>query len=469
MRKDRIVKKSSDRGGVARQLGALIIGASCVLATASCIVDPAQNDQVTTPPNNAVSVGSFASDDSSEVLDQTQPLPLPPPSDLGPDQMRARIESVRDQLIAHAPYKQVSTSGRYNRSIGRTPATACDAILFFADYLQRFPADGAARRKALELADWVAGQQQTDRSRPSYGGVPSAPDLSGERGAYYYALDAGFCADAFLALYDLEQRPRDLETATRFGAFILETHAEHRRLLGGGSSAGFCEFVIDAGRAPRWNCDAHVKVLAALPALGRLSSETGDPAFAAAARSARSYLTPGLQGFWEFAAAPNPQQCARGACAPQWGRVQGPYREPNLFAFGDSMAYALRGLYLFDRTDASVAQMYRSLTALSSAPDAPAGFDARIALPGYIDIEAETADPRSAYYDLVTIGILDPVRVGVAPSDAARAYAFATTLPASAAELKWGLGFDGARFVGDYTDLVTLSEIGRMYLRRWRE
>lgn len=381
----------------------------------------------------------------------------------GGEETVVRVQSIRDHMIRHAPHKQVTSRGAPKEAIGRTPAAACDAMKFLVAYGQVFPDDADARKRKRELADWVRGLQVTDRRKVSFGGVPSTPDLGGDRAEYFYSLDAAICARAFLAAYKASRAPSDRETAARFGAFLMRAHRQHGAYVGRNRPAAVCEYLHDAPRRSAWDCDAYVKNIAAAPVLRDLAVETGDPAMGRAASDIRTYLTPGLEGFWEYAEA-NICRSSR-PCAPRWRRVDGSDGAPDVFVYGDTVAYALRGLYDLDGATPLVRRVYNDVATLQAPTGEPSRFDPTLALPGYIKVEKNAADGFSGYYDLVTAGILYDLRLQINPDHARRAPDILAALPLAANRIEWGLAYNKRRFVGGHIDTTTLSELGQMLLR----
>ena len=69
-------------------------------------------------------------------------------------------------------------------------------------------------------------------------------------------------------------------------------------------------------------------------------------------------------------------------------------------------------------------------------------------------------DPSSAYYDLVTLGILHGVRLAVRPDHHAVADRVLRSKLATAAQLSWKMNFDLSLPRGEFVDLTTLANLG---------
>lgn len=378
---------------------------------------------------------------------------------------RERLASIVNFVIAHAPYKQIdAATGSPNVKIGRAPASACEVMRFLTFALLANGADQPARTKLNALADWVIGLQVTDRKLPHYGGVPSTPDLQPPANQYYYTIDGAVCADAMFHLHRLSGDARHLASARAFADFLVSMHVGP----GGGPQrarrTGFCELVAILKNRPAWVCDVYVKNLLALPPLQRIAEATSTKLYGEVAAEARAFLLPGLEGLWEFATAGSARQCTAKTCKPDWRRVQGPHREPNHFVYGDTLAYALRGLYESEGASDTVTKLYRRFASFKGQHERTTAYDGRIALAGYIIASTAAPDHFSGYYDLVTLGILHDVRRAAAPQDVVVANAALAALPKQATSLSWRMNFDGTLPKSEFVDLTTLGNIGEALL-----
>ncbi len=377
------------------------------------------------------------------------------------------LAPIRALVLRHAPFKQVSSStGDPNPQIGKAPGSACEVIRFLTVLIRSDPADTAALAKAEALADWVVGLQEMREGRPSYGGVPSTPDLPAPANRYFYTIDAAFCGGAMFALHDLTKTDRFLRSGIAFADFLVRMQNAPSRPYArpAGAPDGFCELIVDTGEAPAWNCDRHVKNLAALPVLRRAAVLSGDTRYDAAARSARAFLVDGLAGAWEHADAPSLAGCAGPGCRGIWRRVPGPQGQPDTFVYGDTLAYALRGLLEYEGPSATVRGLYDAFAAYSGKDPKSRSYDGRIAFAGYMHPASKSPDPFSAYYDLVTLGILHGVRRAVRPDHFAVADNVLRQQLASAAQLSWRMDFDLSVPASAYIDLTTLANLGEALL-----
>ena len=372
-------------------------------------------------------------------------------------------KQIRDFVLRHAPYKQIDRkTGKPNERIGRTPGSACEVIRFLTALATSDPADKEAVRTAEELARWVIQLQETDRSSPALGGVPSTPDLPPPANRYFYTIDAGFCGAAMFSLYDLTKDGQYRESGLRFADFLVNMHHGRDRPYSraAGLPDGFCEFIVVAGSPPAWNCDRHVKNLIALPVLRRAAKLTGKKDYETAAQSARAFLVDGLRGAWEHAEAAAVVGCETPNCPDAWRRVQGPKEEPDYFVYGDTLAYALRGLFAFEGASSTVRTLYAQFAAYRGKDEKTLKYDGRIAFAGYLHPQSQSPDPLSAYYDVVTLGILHDLRRAVNPDHYAAADAVLRNRLASTAQLPWRMGFDFSFPPDVAIDLTTLANIG---------
>lgn len=373
------------------------------------------------------------------------------------------IQPIRAFVLQHAPYKQVEPrTGAPNKEIGRTPGSACEVIRFLAALARRDRFDTEAIDKANELAGWVISLQDTRSASPTYGGVPSTPDLPEPASRYFYAIDAGFCGAAMFELHDLTKDERYRQAGLRFADFLVHMQSGRGRPYARSSGApdGFCEFIVNAGPEPAWNCDRHVKTLSALPVLRRATALSGKAHYEEAAKSARELLVEGLTGAWEYAKAAQLAQCRDSTCPKAWRRVAGPNGERDYFVYGDTLAYALRGLFEYEGPSPTVRMLYDRFAGYSGKDSKTRQYDGRIAFAGYMRPASASPDPFSAYYDVVTLGILHGLRRAVRPDHYAIADKVLRSRLVSAAQLSWKTEFDLSLPKGEFVDLTTLANLG---------
>lgn len=364
------------------------------------------------------------------------------------------VSRIREAIITHAPYKQWDIrTGAGDQSIGRTPGAACEAIRFLA---QDAAVNGshASRAAAIRLSDWIVSLQEASRHLPVAGGVPSTPDLPAPANTYHYAIDAAFCAEAMMDMAGLTADRRYTRSALDFGGFLLAMMRDENGMrLRNATDSGLCEAVLQSSSAiPAWNCRRYTKSLMALPVLARLHSLRPNRGYRAAAAQIRKTLMPGLEGFWEYAEGPVRQA--------QWRRIQGSHGEPDHFVYGDTLAYGLQGLFRFEGDSLDVRRVYQRIMEIRSRTPDTSGFDPLIALPGYITAQDAAPDPLSAYYDVVTSGLLHPVRMGLAPDDARNSAGALRKIVLAAPQLTWRVNFSLRPPAEEIADISTLSASG---------
>jgi len=377
-------------------------------------------------------------------------------------EMPAGLARAIASLTRYAPQKQIhSDTGAPNADIGRTPGSACEVMRVLMRAARKYPRSGLAA-KIVELADWVVSLQSREAGAPYLGGVPSTPDLPDSAGHYYYAIDAAFCGDAMFAAHALVKDPRYLKSALAFADFLIAMHRGPGRVKPAGP-AGLCEFVIGDDQ-PAWNCDTYVRSLVALPVLARATALTHKTRYAEAAASVRAMLVPGLQGAWEYASAPSPSDCDAGDCMVRWHRVQGPHREPDWFVYGDTLAYGLRALFEYEGPSPTVRSLYAEFSGYRSSAPAAKAYDGRIAFAGYMKPATREPDDASAYYDLVTLGILHNLRRTIAPEDFAIADRQLRGRALAASLRSWQLPFDLRPDTSPFIDLTAIANLAEAWL-----
>lgn len=363
--------------------------------------------------------------------------------------------NVRAQIAAHAPYKQWDlVTGRPSLSIGRTPGAACETI----SYLIADGRDRGASSKATELANWVIERQKASTSLSISGGVASTPDLPAPGNAYHYSIDAAFCAAAMLDMSQATGRSEYTRSAAEFGGFLLNMMRDGagRPIRAGDAGRAPCEAVVQTrSGAPAWNCQHHVKMLVSLPTLKRLDAAFPGKGYAQAARDIRSTLMPGLEGLWEYSDPEGSRQ--------RWKRIQGPAGEPDTFVYGDTLAYALKGLHEYEGPSNDVRRLYARFSGMRGSNARTAAYDGHLAFAGYIRPNGQAGpepDQDSAYYDIVTMGLLDAVRRDAAPQDAARTMKVLREQVATRPAIGWHVKFDMSAKTTGTGDISTLAAIG---------
>jgi hypothetical protein len=372
---------------------------------------------------------------------------------------RDPIEPIRASLSKNAPYKQWDvTTNAPNRQIGRTPGATCEAISFLVRDAQTNGRD-VSMGEAKRLAEWIMRLQQKGATLPVPGGVPSTPDLAGAASTYHYAIDAAFCGTAMLDLADATGDKTARYSANRFGRFFVSLMRDAGGTAVTDTSRGRapCEAVVQGAGEPSWNCTRYVKNLVALPLLARLDRTDPQFGFGAAAKDLRTALMPGLNGLWEYADGP--------LSSPRWHRVQGPHGERDMFVYGDTLAYGLKGLHAYEGASADVRRLYADFTTPRERVGRTRSYDPNIALAGYVVARTRSADPYSAYYDIVTMGLMDDVRAEVDPAGAVRAEQVLRRNIGTSDRFGWHMDMAFRPQRTGMADASTLSAVGQALLR----
>jgi hypothetical protein len=367
--------------------------------------------------------------------------------------------ALRGVVVAYAPNKQVGQrAGEPNREIGRTPGSACEAMRFLSRLVAANREDAIARNKLVALADWVIELQAAGAGKPWQGAVPSTPDLPAPANQYYYAIDAAFCSDALFRAFDVTGEARYRAAALEAADFLVAMH----RGPGRREARGVCEAMVANGDgAALWNCKQYVKNLVALPALRRAARISGRNDYEAVAATVRKFLVTGLEGAWEYAETVGSAGCRAGqSCSVTWKRIEGPHKQPNYFVYGDTLAYGLRGLFEYEGASPVVRRLYDAFAGYKGKDNATRDYDGRIAFAGYMRPATRTPDPFSAYYDIVTMGILHELRLVHRPAHAVAASAVLGELLRDGARVSWKMDFKRKLSLGDHVDLTTIANLG---------
>jgi hypothetical protein len=313
----------------------------------------------------------------------------------------------------------------------------------------------------IELGDWILSIQENDAHQLHFGAVPSTPDLAPPSNRYFYTIDAAFCGEAMFELARITQERRFMTSALGFATFLVHMSEGPAPRLSTARPGGFCEFIVASG-PPIWNCNRYVKNLVALPFLRAMTRHTGDARYEAVAYSAREFLLPGLEGAWEYAEA-NPS-CAARNCTPVWRRIQGPYREPDMFVYGDTLAYALRGLFEYEGLSPDVRRLYAGFSSFKGTGPRTLLYDGRIAFPGYVRPALKAPDEFSAYYDTVTLGLLHRLRRAFSADHFSAADSVLLNRIARTPHVTWRMDMGLEIPQRGWADLSTLASLGEAAL-----
>lgn len=374
--------------------------------------------------------------------------------------------NIIDILLEHAPYKQVHIkSGKRNTDIGKVTGGTCEVITFLVKAAQRYPNRKNLKVSLERLAKWVISHQSNNRNSAAYGGVPSTPDLKAPANRYYFTIDAAFCGLAMFDLYGLTKDKAYLNAGLKFARFIQNMHRQALRQSRNKRANGFCEFVLVPKRKPLWNCNLYVKNLIALPLLKQATKLSGKKSFQKTAETARNFLVTGLKGAWEYADFKTlKSKRKRRSLKGIWRRIEGPYREKNFFVYGDTVAYGLKALHDYEGVSKDLEFLYNKYVSYTGKAQNTKNYDARIAFAGYMKPKEAAPDEFSAYYDLVTLGILHQVRKTLNDEHYKIADAVLKSKVKNVNTLSWKMELDLTIKEDGYIDLVTLANLGNALL-----
>lgn len=304
-------------------------------------------------------------------------------------------ESYYQFIMDYAPYLYVTPSVGPDYTFGKAALAAGFAVdfLYEAYFEPQFDSrsDGI-ESKIVELSDWILTQQVTDTGKLAYGGFVSA-----ENSQICYSVDAGRVIPGLLKAYELTSNPAYLEGAKLGGAYLRNMQQKpsilgvHDRYYGG--------FARAVDTADNWLPQMDVESLYNLIALGMLaeSDPAGKETYRSMVEDTVNFYRPGLEGLALYY---DPAPSGDGA----WHRVG----LSDDTVYDDSIAYALLGLYDYERYSSTVRKTYQAINAIGASPQYPA-YNQGISWAGYINVKAKTL--ACDYYDAVSSGILGKIRM----------------------------------------------------------
>jgi hypothetical protein len=299
--------------------------------------------------------------------------------------------------------------------------------------------------KIVDLSDWLLTQQCTDPARTAYGGFKSS-----ETSTAYYSSDVGNAIPALLKAYDLTGTAGYLEAAVLAGSvFLNHMQSEpsvlsvHDRYYG-----GFAEYVTASdGWSQQMNA-ADLYCLIGLKMLADTYDVNCAPLYYQMMADAADFLHTGLESLYLYF---YPLPSGDGA----WHRLG----LKNTEVYDDPIAFALLGLYAFEGWSASCQRVYNAVQSIRASGEQPA-YVPDVCWPGYIDVV--TRFPACAYYDGVTIGILEKIRRERDPPASKLAHDIAEKY--SEHFLNWGPLFTDYSSITPAKAMANVSWIARMFL-----
>jgi hypothetical protein len=295
----------------------------------------------------------------------------------------------------YAPYLYVTPNVGPDLTWGKAALAAGFAVdfLYEAYFEPQFDSQSQEiESKIIELSDWILTQQVKDSSKLAYGGFVSAEDSQ-----ICYSVDAGRVIPALLKAYELTSNTAYLEGAKHGGAYLHNMQQKpselsiHSRYYGGFARA------LDISN--NWLPQMDVESLYNLIALNMLveSDPAGKSTYSTMIQEAVNFYRPGIEALALYF---DPPPGGDGA----WHRVG--LSDDTIY--DDSIAYALLGLYDYERYSGTVQKTYQAINAIGASPQYPA-YNPGICWAGYINVKAKTL--ACDYYDAVTSGILGKIRM----------------------------------------------------------
>jgi hypothetical protein len=299
-------------------------------------------------------------------------------------------------VMDYAPYLYVTPNEGADLTWGKAALAASFAVdfLYEAYFEPQFDSQSEEiEEKIVDLTDWILTQQITDSSKQAYGGFVSA-----ENSQICYSVDAGRVIPALLKAYELTSNEAYLNSAKLAGGTFLygmqqkpSTLGVHDRYYGG--------FTRAVDTANNWLPQMDVDSLYNLIGLGMLveSDPAGKSNYTAIVEEAVNFYRPGLEALALYY---DPAPSGDGA----WHRVG----LSDDVIYDDSIAYAILGLYDYERYSRTIQKVYQAITAIAASPQYPA-YNPSVCWAGYINVKTKTL--ACDYYDAVTSGILAKIRM----------------------------------------------------------
>lgn len=347
-----------------------------------------------------------------------------------------------DFLIDYAPaYYYNTTSDSVETSWGSGPAPAAFAIqaLYSAYYHPYFRSRQAEiYAKIVECANLIVAYQCDEPAKLAYGGFKPASD-----GTYYYAIDGARGLEGLIYAYKLTGNSSYLTAAGKAVQFLYvmqhycPDNGLHDQYYG-----GFAQLVTYGGA---WGTDMHTLDLYAAAPLKDYYVLTGNTTALEIAEDAADFLDYGVaNGYLYF----NPPIYGDNT----WKRYGG------WGVYDDDMSYALYGLYSLEGWTSRVATPYDFYQTVGAGEYA--GYDPDVCWTGYINVTGHTC--AAGYYDIVTAGILGPIRF--AHDETAYEKSVASAVAHTPLYLYWGVEFPSFTVLTDWQSTVTAAWIAMLLI-----
>jgi hypothetical protein len=331
---------------------------------------------------------------------------------------------------------------------GAFPAAFAIEFLYLANKSSQFSDSERTDifAKIVELSDWLLTQQETNPAKKAYGGFYSSVGST-----YCWSLDAGRAIPALLKAYEVTQNPDYLDAAKLAGYTFLYM-MQHDPVNVGAVDKYYGAFVRAVTDGDAYDTIFMVEDLYDLIGLKMLAKQY-DPANAARYQEmmddAAEFYRVGMEDIYLYY---QPPPYGSGV----WYRVG--LQDEQIY--DDSFAFAILGLFTYEGWSGTCQRTYEFIQAIGASATYP-GYNPAICWPGYVNVI--TRVPDCAYYDNVTIGILESIRKVVDAPSYELAYQIVKKYQTQF--LVWGtLYTDYSALAGASKATANVSWQGRMFL-----
>ena len=279
---------------------------------------------------------------------------------------------------------------------GRAAFAAAFAIEYLCEayFAGQFISSRAAiLARIVELADWLLTQQCTNAALKAYGGFKS-----NETSNYYYSIDAGRCIPALLKAYTLTN-DADYLDAAKLAGYTFLYNMQHDVADSGLTDTyygGVAQFVTDADAYGTVFMVEDLYDLIGLRMLARVYDTANAQRYIGIMEDMVGFYREGIEDFYLYYQAP-PHGLG------VWYRIG--LEDEQIY--DDPVSYALLGLYTYEGYSETVQRVYDFIQSIPQNGSYPA-YQTSVCWPGYINVV--TKAPDCAYYDAVTVGILESIR-----------------------------------------------------------
>ncbi len=330
---------------------------------------------------------------------------------------------------------------------------AAFAAAFSVEYLyeaykagQFSSSKAAILTRIAELADFILTQQCVNAALKAYGGFKSSTTSTS-----YYSIDAGRCIPALLKAYELTNDADYLTAAKLAGYTFLYTMQQDPASSGLTDTyyGGLAMYVTDADAYSTIFMVEDLYDLIGLSMLARIYDKTNATRYNTMMADMIDFYREGLEDLYLYY---QPPPYGTGV----WYRIG--LEDDQIY--DDPISYALLGLYTYEGYSETVQRVYDLIQSIPQNSTYPA-YQPCVCWPGYINVVSKT--PDSAYYDAVTIGILESIRKAVDKPSYELAYQIANKYPDEF--MYWGPLFTDYSPITPQKAVTEVAWLARMYIK----